>query len=69
MVALGLAIGLPCAIAAGRLIASRLYGLSAADPAAIAMAVVIIAGAAVMAGFVPARRASRIDPTVSLRAE
>ena len=69
MIGLGLAIGLPCALAAGRLISSRLYGLSAADPAAIGMSVVIISIAAVLAGYVPARRASLIDPTISLRSE
>jgi ABC-type antimicrobial peptide transport system permease subunit len=67
MVAIGAAVGLPCSLALGRLIASRLYGLTPADPSAIATATLIISTAAVLAGYLPARRASRIDPMVSLR--
>jgi predicted permease len=67
MVAIGMAIGLPCALASGRLISSRLYGLTAADPTAVAMAVAIVLAATALAGYVPARRASRFDPMVSLR--
>lgn len=67
MVTIGVAVGLPCALAAARLFASRLYGLSAIDPLSItvAMAVVLISG--LLAGYVPAYRASKIDPMVSLR--
>jgi predicted permease len=67
IVGIGMAIGLTCALALGRLIASRLFGLSAADPLAIATATLTISIAAALAGYVPARRASRIDPMVSLR--
>jgi ABC-type antimicrobial peptide transport system permease subunit len=67
LVGIGVAIGLPCAIAAGRLVGNRLFGLTAADPATIATAIMIILGATVLAGFVPARRASRIDPMNALR--
>lgn len=67
MVAIGVAIGLPCAIASGRLIASRLYGLGASDPASIAWAIAVVLGSGILAGYVPAYRASRIDPMVSLR--
>jgi ABC-type antimicrobial peptide transport system permease subunit len=69
MVAIGVAIGLPCALAMGRWIGSRLYGLTPADPAAMALATSIILAAAVLAGYIPARRASRIDPVISLRCE
>jgi predicted permease len=69
MVAIGVAIGLPCALAMGRWIASRLYGLTPADPAAMVLATSIIVAAAVLAGYLPARRASRIDPVISLRCE
>ncbi len=69
MVALGAAIGLPAALVLGRLVASRLYGLTAADPAAIAVAVAIIAGASLFASYIPAYRASQIDPMVSLRCD
>lgn len=67
MVAIGMAIGLPCAVAVARLISSRLYGVTAADPVSIATAMLIVSGSAVLAGYVPAHRASRIDPMVSLR--
>ncbi|SPE38678.1 Permease [Candidatus Sulfopaludibacter sp. SbA6] len=69
LVVLGVAAGLPCALAAGRLIAARLFGLTPADPATIALAVTIIFGATLLAGYIPARRASRVDPMVSLRCE
>ena len=69
MAAMGIGIGLPCGLAAARLLASRLFGITALDPAAIAMAVAIVAGSAMVAGYVPAYRASRIDPMVSLRQE
>jgi predicted permease len=69
MVALGVAIGLPCALAAGRLVRSTLYGLTSADPWAMAIAASILLGAAALAGYMPARRASRMDPMISLRAD
>jgi predicted permease len=69
MVAIGVAIGLTGALASGRLIGSRLFGLSAADPITLALAISVILLAAVLAGFLPARRASRIDPMNALRSE
>jgi predicted permease len=69
MVGIGMAIGLAGALALGRLISSRLYGLSASDPGAMAIATLIILATAVLAGYVPARRASKIDPMVSLRCD
>jgi putative ABC transport system permease protein len=54
-------------LALGRLISSRLYGLTAADPAAIATSTFLILATAALAGYPPGRRASRIDPMVSLR--
>ncbi len=67
IVAIGIVIGLSCSLALGKWISSKLYGLTAADPAAIVIATLIILSSALLAGFVPARRASRIDPMVSLR--
>jgi ABC-type antimicrobial peptide transport system permease subunit len=67
VVGIGVAIGLPSALALGRLISSRLYGLTAADPAAIATATFLILATAALAGYLPARRASHIEPMVSLR--
>lgn len=66
---IGLAFGLPCAVAASRLIGSLLYGVSAFDPLTlIAVSIMLIAVAAV-AGFIPARRAMRLDPVTVLRSE
>jgi predicted permease len=69
LVAVGMAIGLAGALAAGRFLQSALTGVAASDPASIALAVVIIAAAAVFAGYVPARRAARIDPMNALRCD
>ncbi len=69
MVATGTAIGLPCGVAMARLISSKLYGVTAADPASIAAAIFIVLASALLAGYVLAHRASRIDPMVSLRHE
>jgi len=67
VVGIGVAIGVPSALALGKLISSRLYGLTAADPIAIASSTLLIVATAALAGYLPARRASRIDPMVSLR--
>jgi predicted permease len=69
LVAAGVAFGLPASLAAGRLISSRLYGLSATDPLTIAVAALVLLVVAILAGFVPARRASRVDPVVALKYE
>ena len=67
LVAVGVAIGLPCALGAGRLIASQLFGLTWADPGTVALSVAVIFGTTLIAGYVPARRAARIDPMDALR--
>jgi predicted permease len=69
MVLAGIAIGIPAAFAAARLIAARLYGIGAHDPLTLAGAALLLLVVAALAGFVPARRASRIDPMVALRYE
>jgi predicted permease len=67
--AVGLAIGLPTALGASRLVESFLFGIKANDPLALTLAVAILLGAALLAGYVPARKASRIDPVTALRHE
>jgi macrolide transport system ATP-binding/permease protein len=69
LAAVGLAIGVPAAFGASKLVASFLFGMKPNDPLAISAAVAILLGAAMIAGFGPARRASRIDPLVALRHE
>jgi predicted permease len=67
LMAAGLAIGLPASLVAGRLIEHQLFGLSATEPAVVAVAVTLLSFVAAVAAFVPARRASRVDPMVALR--
>lgn len=69
LVAVGIVIGLPAALGAMRLIAMRLYGVSAADPATTSAATALMIAVAALAGFLPAYRASRVDPMVVLRHE
>jgi len=66
---IGLAIGIPCAIAACRLISTMLFGLSASDPLTIAAVSLLLLVVALLAGYLPARRASSVDPLVALRSE
>ena len=69
LAAAGLAIGLPTALGASRLIESFLFGTRANDPLALTLAVAILLMAALLAGYAPARKASRIDPMIALRHE
>lgn len=69
LVAVGLAIGLPMALGASRLIQTFLFGIKANDPLALALAVAILLGAMILAAYIPARKASRIDPVAAIRHE
>jgi predicted permease len=69
LVLIGIALGLPAAWAATRGVESMLFGLTPTDPAAIGGAIVLLTAAAQLAAYLPARRASRLDPLVALRHE
>jgi predicted permease len=69
LLAIGLAVGIPAAIGAGRYVSSQLYGLDANDPWTALGTVLVLALVSAAAGLIPARRASRIDPILALRYE
>jgi len=69
MLALGTAIGLPAAWAASRLVSSMLFGLTTNDPLTIVLAIALLALTGLLAGYLPARRATKVDPLVALRCE
>src|SRR4029453_13912274 len=60
---LGIALGLPAAWALSRVVEAQLYGLSATDPLTMVLATAGLAGTALLAGYFPARGATRVDPT------
>ena len=69
LVVIGVVIGLPAALAGARLLESQLYGIKPADPLALAVGLTTLVAASVAAGYLPARRAVRVDPCRALRAE
>ncbi len=69
LLGIGMLIGLPTAWALSRFVQTQLYGLTPNDPSTIVLAVVGIAAVATMAGFFPARKATRVDPMRALRWE
>jgi ABC-type antimicrobial peptide transport system permease subunit len=69
LAAAGLAIGIPTALGTSRLIQSFLFETTSTDPRALALSAVILLTAALIAGYGPARRASRVDPMIALRHE
>jgi predicted permease len=68
-VGIGLAIGIPAAILAGRGMTNQLYGVKAYDPAVLAVATLLLGLAALIAAFIPARRAASVNPMQALRGE
>jgi ABC-type antimicrobial peptide transport system permease subunit len=69
LVLIGMLLGLPLALAAGRLVASQLYGLKTSDPLTLSAAIGLLVAVAGLAAYLPARRASKVDPMVALRYE
>jgi ABC-type antimicrobial peptide transport system permease subunit len=69
LIGIGVSLGLPAAWAASRWVRSMLFGLSTTDPGIIALAVILLGAAGVVAAYLPAQRASRVDPMTALRHE
>ncbi len=69
MVLAGLLVGIPAAMGVARLLRSQLYGLVPYDPITILFAVSLLTAVGLLASYLPARRAMRVDPMVALRHE
>ena len=68
-IGIGLAIGMPLAIAAGRLMTRQLFGVSPWDPLMLGMATLLLCLAALLASWIPAARAATVEPMVALRTD
>ena len=69
LVVVGVAAGVPLALGASCLVRSELYGLSPSDPVTISLTTLLMLAVAALAGYIPARRATKVDPLVALRYE
>jgi ABC-type antimicrobial peptide transport system permease subunit len=69
LAALGVAIGIPCALAANHLLTSMLFGLKPTNPFVLSGATALLLLVAMAAAYIPARKASAVDPMVALRHE
>jgi putative ABC transport system permease protein len=69
VVGIALLVGIPASLGAGYLLRSRLYGVTAVDPVTFVVVPVILAAVALLACWLPARRAARVDPMIALRSE
>jgi len=69
LVGAGIVISVPATLAVTRLISTQLFGVSAIDPPTIVTAAALMIAVAALAAYLPARRASRVDPMVTLGAE
>jgi predicted permease len=69
LLGIGVALGIPLTLATTRLVQAQLFGLHASDPTTLMAAVLVIAGVTMLAAYLPARRAAKVDPMVALRYE
>jgi ABC-type antimicrobial peptide transport system permease subunit len=69
IIAVGIALGIAGALGLTRLIGSMLYGVTPGDPVTLVAAVLLLAGVAVAAGYLPVRRATRVDAIAALKSE
>jgi ABC-type transport system, involved in lipoprotein release, permease component len=69
LVGSGIVLGLGASVALSKYVSSQLYGITASDPATIGGAAALLATVALLAGYIPARRATRVNPVLALRYE
>jgi ABC-type antimicrobial peptide transport system permease subunit len=69
LVAIGVAIGLPLVLAASQIVGTMLFGVSASNPTTLAISVLLLLAVGASSGYLPAWRASRVDPLTALRNE
>jgi predicted permease len=69
LLGVGFLVGIPVAVAAGRLVSEILFGLAPSDPLTMVIAAILLATLSTLAGYIPARRATKVDPMVALRHE
>jgi ABC-type antimicrobial peptide transport system permease subunit len=69
LLGIGLVVGVPLTLASTRLIREQLFGLSAMDPMTFALAIGVVAAMTILAAWLPARRATKVDPMVALRCD
>jgi ABC-type antimicrobial peptide transport system permease subunit len=69
LLSIGLAVGIPTGLALGKFVSAQLYGIRGDDPPVAVGTMLLLTCISVLAGLIPAHRASRVDPIVALRYE